>query len=152
MYILKGCYDPIQKITGDAYEKVFGMGKFYEGKEKEAFILWSDKEEEQVWELLEEGFRATGIAKIMRTRLSRVKSKIEYIRKKQHLAGEAVFERIDNSDNRKPVLQFTKGKEFVKEYDSTYSAFEQTNIDRTNICRVLRGHRHSAGGFVWRYK
>lgn len=151
MYIFEGCYDPIQKITGDAYEKVFGIGKFYEGKEREAFIFWSDKEEKQVWELLEEGFRATGIAKIMRIRLARVKSKIEYIRKKQRLAGEKVFERFNNNA-RKPVLQFTKGGEFVKEYDSSCSAFEQTNIDRTNICRVLRGYRHSAGGFVWRYK
>lgn len=52
----------------------------------------------------------------------------------------------------KSVLQFTKDGEFVKEYPSTIEAERQTKIPIGNISNCCLGKRHSAGGFVWKYK
>ena len=48
-----------------------------------------------------------------------------------------------------PILQFTKSGEFIKEWPSLREAGRQLGIQ--NICSCLKGHRESAGGFVWRY-
>ena len=48
-----------------------------------------------------------------------------------------------------PILQFTKDGTFVKEWPSLREAGRQLGIQ--NIWACLKGHRESAGGFVWRY-
>ena len=48
-----------------------------------------------------------------------------------------------------PILQFAKDGTFVKEWPSLREAGRQLGIQ--NICACLKGHRKSAGGFVWRY-
>ena len=51
-----------------------------------------------------------------------------------------------------PVLQFSKDGTFIKEWPSQNEAERQLGIPQSNICCCLKGHRKSAGGFVWRYK
>ena len=50
----------------------------------------------------------------------------------------------------KPVLQFTKEGEFIKEYQSIDNAKKQTGI--LHISDVCRCERKTAGGYVWKYK
>jgi len=153
MYCYAGCRHPIQRVTGDAYDKYFSIGRFFEGrKEKQKeYTAWSKKENKQILQLLTEGHRATAIAKIMKIKFLRVKGKIEYIRKQQRFAGETVFERSPNSNNRKCIQQFTIEGKLLTEYESTYAATRQTKIDRTNICKTVHHHRRMAGGYIWRY-
>lgn len=52
----------------------------------------------------------------------------------------------------RPILQFTKSGEFVKEYPSLCEVERQTGIRRCNIYLCCRGRYKSSGGYVWRYK
>ena len=52
----------------------------------------------------------------------------------------------------KPVLQFTRQGEFVKEYPSTCEAERQTKIPKSNISRCCLEKRKSAGKYLWRFK
>lgn len=36
-------------------------------------------------------------------------------------------------------------------YDSAHEANRQTNANITNICKVCRGERNTAGGYHWKY-
>ena len=52
----------------------------------------------------------------------------------------------------KAVNQYSKDGVFIKQWKSTKQASRELNINRTNICEVLNNiHRHTAGGFIWRY-
>lgn len=50
-----------------------------------------------------------------------------------------------------PIIQFSKDGTFVKEWQSACEAERQLGIPPSNIGQCLKGHRKSAGGFVWRY-
>ena len=50
----------------------------------------------------------------------------------------------------KPVLQFTKDGEFIKEYPSIKEAQDELSIHQ--ISKVCNGKRKTAGGFKWRFK
>jgi hypothetical protein len=63
------------------------------------------------------------------------------------LGGEAC-----NGTNDKKVYQYTISGDFVAEYKSAHDAARTLNIQFTNICKVCRGERKTAGGFVWRFK
>lgn len=54
--------------------------------------------------------------------------------------------------NDKIVLQYNSHGKFLREFSSAHEAERETNILFTNICRVCRGERPHAGGFIWRYK
>lgn len=58
-----------------------------------------------------------------------------------------------NTKVSKPVAQFTKSGNFIKEYPSTMEAYRQTGINFTNICYCCMGknYRHTAGGYIWEY-
>lgn len=57
-----------------------------------------------------------------------------------------------NSSDSKPVLQFDKEGNFIKEYPSMREAQRQTGI--IGIDKVCCGvkYRKTAGGYVWKYK
>jgi hypothetical protein len=40
----------------------------------------------------------------------------------------------------------------VKEYDSILGAEKETGIPNSNIIKVCKGERKSAGGYIWKYK
>ena len=49
----------------------------------------------------------------------------------------------------KPVVSIKNGVE--KRYTGIKDASRQTGVHTANICAVLRGKRHHAGGYVWKY-
>lgn len=52
----------------------------------------------------------------------------------------------------KPVEQYTKDGQFVKEYPSAIEAERQTGISSANICTCCKGRLKTAGGYIWKYK
>ena len=63
------------------------------------------------------------------------------------LGGEAC-----NGTNDKAVYQYDLSGQFIKEYKSAHDAARENNIQFTNICKVCRGERKTAGGFGWSYE
>lgn len=51
----------------------------------------------------------------------------------------------------KPILQFTKDGEFVREWQSARIIEKQTGWSAGNISWACLGHRKSAYGFVWKF-
>ena len=56
-----------------------------------------------------------------------------------------------NGTNDKVVYQYDLAGNFIKEYKSAHEAARENNIQFTNICKVCRGERKTAGGFGWSY-
>ena len=57
-----------------------------------------------------------------------------------------------NGKCSKPVLQYTKTGEFIKEYPSQNEVQRQTGFHRGYISSACTGKRKSAYGYVWKYK
>ena len=55
-----------------------------------------------------------------------------------------------NSD--KPIYQYDKNMNFIKEYPSAREAELQTGINNSSINQVCNFKRKSAGGYIWRFK
>ena len=60
--------------------------------------------------------------------------------------------KISESKPKKPVLQYSKTREFIAEYPSIGEAYRQTGYSQSSICKCCKGERKSCGGFIWRYK
>jgi len=149
MYMFAGCHDPIQKISGDAYQKCYSMGVSGFPLEQMKIIRhWSDTENEKINSLLVSGLRATDISRVMEIDIGRVKKKIDYIMY-CHRADHIQILPIPAANI---VQQFTLKDELITEYQSIGEAANKTGIQRTNICKVLNGRRPVAGGYVWKYK
>ena len=50
------------------------------------------------------------------------------------------------------VIQMDTDFKFVAEHVSLHQAGRDTGIAWQNISKVVRGLRHTAGGFRWKYK
>ena len=61
--------------------------------------------------------------------------------------SEAVKEKLSI-----PVLQFSKDREFIKEWPSIREAGRQLGISQGSICSCCKGRLKTAGGFIWKYK
>lgn len=58
-----------------------------------------------------------------------------------------------NYKQRKPILQYTKEGEFIREWDSATTVIKELNIKYSqNIYSCCKGKQQSVGGFIWRYK
>ena len=51
----------------------------------------------------------------------------------------------------KPILQYTKDGEFIKEWTSAKEASRVLGINNSHIAACCKGKRKSSGGFVWKY-
>lgn len=60
--------------------------------------------------------------------------------------------RLTGDNNKKPILQYDKNMNLIKEYKSATDAMKETGIKNDNISHCLRGKSKSAGGFMWKYK
>lgn len=69
-----------------------------------------------------------------------------------HNAKESIRLGLQIPYNKKIVLQYDKNGNFIKEYKSTCDAQRETKIFQSNISKCCLKQRHTAGGFVWRYK
>lgn len=54
--------------------------------------------------------------------------------------------------NSKPILQYDKDMNLIKEYKSATDAMIETGVKNDTISHCLRGKTKSAGGFIWKYK
>lgn len=52
----------------------------------------------------------------------------------------------------KPIYQYTKVGEFIREWQSATHAEKELNIPQGNICQCCKGKYKSAGGYTWQYK
>ena len=52
----------------------------------------------------------------------------------------------------KPIVQYSKNGDFIKEWPSATAAGRELGINRRNICGVCLGKRKTCNGFIWRYK
>ena len=65
---------------------------------------------------------------------------------------KSVSERLSEAAS-KPVLQYDKKGNFVREWKSAYEATEAIGLkSHSTICNCLKGRTSTAGGFVWKYK
>lgn len=64
------------------------------------------------------------------------------------------FKEFITNRNSKPILQYDKNMNFVKEWKNAVEASKYLNINNSLINAVARqnGINHSAGGYIWRYK
>ena len=65
---------------------------------------------------------------------------------------QRVAEKMINGKLSKPVLQFTKNGEFIKEWKSTRDVQRNLGYDHGNISSCCTGRYKSAYGFNWKYK
>lgn len=78
-------------------------------------------------------------------------SNLEFCTQKYNLNYGTAQERKAKAKS-KPVLQYDKNKNFVKEYTSIMDASRKTGIDFSNICKICKGKYKTAGGYIWKYK
>ena len=50
------------------------------------------------------------------------------------------------------ILQYSKSREFIKEWQSSREVERVLGIDNSNITKCCKGKRKYAGSFIWRYK
>lgn len=65
--------------------------------------------------------------------------------------NERITEKMTNGKLSKPVLQFTKTGEFVREWPSSQEV-GRNGFDNSTIRKCCNGKRKSHNGFVWKYK
>ena len=66
--------------------------------------------------------------------------------------NERVSEKNTNGKLSKPILQYTKSGEFVKEWKSTRDVKRNLGYTHQNISACCNGIRKSSNGFVWKFK
>lgn len=54
--------------------------------------------------------------------------------------------------NKKSICQYSLDGQYISDWDSAATVEKKLNINRTNICSVLKGKRKWAGGFIFKYK
>ena len=57
-----------------------------------------------------------------------------------------------NQSRKKPILQFSKSGEFIREWDSVTDLKNITGMDITHVSSCCRGTRKTANGYRWQYK
>lgn len=92
-----------------------------------------------------------------------LKTGVKSIRKclggKQKTAGGFIWEYYTKNaqyinkttKSRIPIVQRGADGKSIQEYSSIQEATRETNISASNICRVLKGKKLTAGGFYWEY-
>ena len=52
----------------------------------------------------------------------------------------------------KPVIQYDKKNNFIREYFSIREASKENSVSEQSICSCCRGNLKAAGGYIWKYK
>jgi len=74
------------------------------------------------------------------------------IKAKGRIYSEETKKRLSDARIKKPVLQFDKDMNFIKEYESIKIAGENTKTDKGDISKVCNNKQKSAGGWIWKLK
>lgn len=78
------------------------------------------------------------------------KSTIEWCTHEYNNTYGTRIERVAKAQS-KPVLQFSKTGEFIREWPSTQEC-GRNGFNQGNICECCNGKRKSAHGYIWKYK
>ena len=84
-----------------------------------------------------------------KTHNKKTKSKISIALTGNKQSNETITKRVEKL--KKPIIQYTKEGEFVREFDSTINAAKTLNILSQSINKCLKCKRPTAGGFIWKY-
>ena len=84
-------------------------------------------------------------------KLNNCVNNLEWIRHIDNCNYGSRNERVADSLS-KPILQYSKYGEFIKEWPSALEVKRVLGIANSHIIDCCKGRRKSAGGFVWRYK
>ena len=76
---------------------------------------------------------------------------LEWCDRKYNVNYGTGIQRISEKKS-KPVLQYTKSGEFVKEWESATDVQRNLNYSNSNISECCTGIRKSAYNFIWRFK
>ena len=57
-----------------------------------------------------------------------------------------------NETRKKPILQYSKDGEFIREWKSVTDLKNETGMDITHVSSCCKGKRKSANGYRWKYK
>lgn len=60
--------------------------------------------------------------------------------------------KIMNRKLMKPILQFSKNGEFIKEFSSIHEAAQEMNTSHVSISNACNGKSKSSCGFIWKFK
>ena len=66
--------------------------------------------------------------------------------------NKRISEKMTNGKLSKPVLQYTKSGEFVREWKSMNDVQRNLNYNKGNISSCCTGRYKSAYNFIWKYK
>lgn len=83
------------------------------------------------------------------------KENLEWVTHKentQHAIRTGLHKLSEYPKGEKPVLQYDKKGNFIKEWCSTMDIQRELDIYNSNISGVCLGKRMSAGGFIFKYK
>ena len=86
----------------------------------------------------------------LKKRIEKTKEKRNVIITKDH--RDKIVKKLINGKRSKPVLQYTKSGEFVKEWPSMKEAERETGIKESGISCCCIGYSKSSGGYIWKYK
>lgn len=79
-------------------------------------------------------------------------SNLEWLTHKENMnfgtRNERISKKMINLTSKK-VKQFSKDGELINVFDGLSDAERKTGISATNICKVDKGKRKSAGGYIW---
>jgi group I intron endonuclease len=89
------------------------------------------------------------IAIIRAKNIGRAHSQEEKAKRRKSLKGKQAG--ILHS-NIKPVLQFDKNGNFIREWQYINQARDCLGIDPSTIVRCCKGRQQTAGGYIWKYK
>lgn len=79
---------------------------------------------------------------------TKLKKRNAQLGEKSHLYGKR------GKDNRfsKPILQYNKNGELMKEYENAEEAYRITGIASSHIRECCNGLRKTSGGYCWKFK
>lgn len=86
-------------------------------------------------------------------------SNLEWVTKLQNMQHVNSLKKWSNNaksgkENKRsiPVIQLSKDGTIIKEWVNGLQASKELNIATGDICKVCKGNRKSAGGYIWKYK
>lgn len=77
---------------------------------------------------------------------------LEHMTEAQKLRGNRYCKFGKDHPMSIPIIQLSNKGNFIREWDCRASVERELGIHSANIWKVLKGERHTAGGYRWMYK
>jgi group I intron endonuclease len=108
-------------------------------------------DKEEIIDLWNQGLSMTKIGECLkhdRHSISRILSKNGITQ--EEIAARQIINMTNTT--KKSIIQYNKQGQYIKEWPSLSEAARQLHLHVGNITKVLRGERHTTGGFIFKYK